>query len=686
MGHEDNKEALAKIFQAARIVSIATILVNIYYFLHGPLQHLGITHGVIDTILLRVQDQYGLFSTTLPTKGIALLFLFASSLAERGKPADNVEGTRVATTLALGLAMLAGSGIALRMPWSNTSVAVLYAVTTTAGFLLVMHALAMLARIIGNQMRLDPFNVENESFPQQQQLVYHEHSVNLPTKFYYRKRWNDGWINVVNPFRATLVLGTPGSGKSFAVINPFIKQLIEKGFAMYLYDFKFPDLSEIAYNHLRLYGYQYQVPPKFYVINFDDPSRTHRCNPIHPAFLTDIMDAYEAAYIILVNLNRKWAQQQGDFFVESPITMLASIIWFLRIYSPDGSKERQGEYCTFPHAIELLNQPYTQLFPVLAARRELANYMSAFMNAWQGGAQDQLQGQIASAQIPLSRISSPGLYWAMSGDDFTLDLNNPQEPKILCMGNNPGRQNIYGAALGLYNSRIVKNINQKGRIPTALIVDELPTIYFKGLDNLIATARSNRVAVCLGVQDFSQLRAEYGDKEADKIINTIGNVFSGQVKGNSAKTLSEGFGKVMQRRESISRSDSGQSSSVSSQMDSLIPASKIANLPQGTFVGSTVEEFNQDPNAPIQPPRIFHARIQVDAKRIAHDTARYEPIPRICPFPNPRGEHDEEIMREVVQGNYDMIKQQVVDLVSREVERIRKDPRLKHLLIGESKQ
>ena len=256
------------------------------------------------------------------------------------------------------------------------------------------------------------------------------------------------------PFPCSIVLGTPGSGKSFAVVNSYIKQQIEKGYAAYIYDFKFPDLSTIAYNHLLNHLEGYKVPPKFYVINFDDPSRSHRCNPLNPKFMTDISDAYESSYSIMLNLNRSWAAKQGDFFVESPTILFAAIIWFLRVY-------KDGRYCTFPHAVEFLNKPYEQIFPIMSSYPELENYLSPFLDAWLAGAADQLMGQIASAKIPLSRMISPALYWVMSADEFSLDINNPDEPKILCIGNNPDRQAIYGAALGLYNSRIVKIVNKK---------------------------------------------------------------------------------------------------------------------------------------------------------------------------------------------------------------------------------
>lgn len=429
--------------------------------------------------------------------------------------------------------------------------------------------------------------------------------------------------------------------------------------------YKFPDLSEIAYNHLLHHLDAYKVKPQFYVINFDDPRKSHRCNPINPAFMTDISDAYESAYTIMLNLNRSWIQKQGDFFVESPIILLAAIIWFLKIYE-------KGKYCTFPHDIEFLNRPYAQIFPILTSYDELANYLSPFMDAWEGGAQDQLQGQIASAKIPLSRMISPALYWVMTGDDFSLDINNPKEPKVLVVGNNPDRQNIYSAALGLYNSRIVKLINKKKQLKSSVIIDELPTIYFRGLDNLIATARSNKVAVCLGFQDFSQLTRDYGDKESKVIQNTVGNVFSGQVVGETAKTLSERFGKVLQQRQSMTINRNDKSTSISTQMDSLIPASKISNLTQGIFVGAVSDNFDERIDQ-----KIFHAEIVVDSVKVSAEMKAYQPIPVIVEFKNEDGSDN---LKETIEANYRKVKQEILTLVDSEIQRIKNTPALSHLI------
>lgn len=546
--------------------------------------------------------------------------------------------------------------------------AVLYTTTLTGGFFCLLASGLWISRLLKNNLLEDVFNTENESFLQETKLMENEYSVNLHTKFWFKGKMYNGFINLVNIFRATMILGTPGSGKSYAIVNQFIKQTIEKAYALYIYDFKFDDLSIIAYNHLIKYRHRYKVPPKFYVINFDNPRKSHRCNPLAPELMTDISDAYESSYTIMLNLNKSWVQKQGDFFVESPIVLFTAIIWFLKLYE-------NGKYCTFPHAIELLNKRYEDVFTILTSYPDLENYLSPFVDAWKGGAAEQLMGQIASAKIPLSRLISPQLYWVMSGSDFTLDINNPKEPKVLCVGNNPDRISIYGAALGLYNSRIVKLINKKKQLKSCVIIDELPTIFFKGLDNLIATARSNKVAVVLGFQDFSQLKRDYGDKEAAVIMSTVGNVFSGQVVGETAKTLSERFGKILQKRESMSINRNDTSTSISTQLDSLIPASKISTLSQGMFVGAVADNFGE-----TIEQKIFHAQIVVDNEAVQKETAAYQPIPEISSFLDENGN---DTMEQQIQANYRQIKQDIVELVENELIRIENDPELKHLLGGE---
>ena len=602
MQQEDDLRGLEKVMQLMRGISVLFLLLHFYWFCYGWFDMHGCTLGVLDRLLRNVQRTTGLFTYSYLTKLFAAGFLALSCWGTRSVRSERITHRQILLAAAAGLLLFFFGDPLRHLPpqWA----APLYVAATSIGFLSLFLAGLWLGRLVKERLREDPFNDENESFMQETRLIENEYSVNLRSRYYYDKAWHEGWINAVNPFRATIVLGTPGSGKSYTVVNSFIRQQIEKGFAMYLYDFKFDDLSSIAYNHLLNHLDAYETRPKFCIINFDDPRRSNRCNPIAPEFMTDISDAYESAYTIMLNLNKTWIQKQGDFFVDSPIILLAAIIWYLKIYEG-------GKYCTFPHAIELLCKRYEDIFTILTSYPELENYLSPFMDAWKGGAQDQLQGQIASAKIPLSRMISPQLYWVMTGNDFTLDINNPEDPKILCVGNNPDRQNIYSAALGLYNSRIVRLINKKGKLKSSIIIDELPTIYFRGLDNLIATARSNKVAVCLSFQDFSQL-------------------------------------------------------------NSLIPASKISNLSQGMFVGAVADNFDER----IEQ-KIFHAEIVIDREKLAGETASYVPIPEISSFRDADGV---DRMEEIIRRNYTQIKEDVTQIIKRELRRIAEDPALRHLL------
>lgn len=665
MQQEDDLRALAKIMEFGRAGSIFLLVVHVYVYCYPSITAWHLNLEVIDRILVNFNDTTGIFNCILWSKLLAVLLLAVSCLGTHGVKGEKITWPKIYAALVAGCALFFLNWWLLELPLPHMANTAFYIFTLTAGYLALLMSGLWMSRLYRHNLMEDVFNMENESFMQETRLMENEYSVNLPTRFYYKKRWNNGFVNIVNIFRACMVIGTPGSGKSYAIVNSYIRQLIAKGFAIYIYDYKFDDLSTIAYNSLLKNMDKYEVKPRFYVINFDDPRRSHRCNPINPEFMTDISDAYEASYTIMLNLNRTWIEKQGDFFVESPIILLAAIIWYLKIY-------KNGIYCTFPHAVELLNKPYSDLFTILTSYPELENYLSPFMDAWKGNAQDQLQGQIASAKIPLTRMISPQLYWVMTGNDFSLDINNPKEPKLLCVGNNPDRQNIYSAALGLYNSRIVKLINKKKQLKCAVIIDELPTIYFRGLDNLIATARSNKVGVLLGFQDFSQLTRDYGEKESKVIQNTVGNIFSGQVVGETAKTLSERFGKVLQQRQSVSINRQDVSTSINTQLDSLIPASKIANLSQGTFVGAVADNFDER----IEQ-KIFHAEIVVDHTKISAEEKAYQKIPVINDFKDRNGN---DIMMQQIQRNYDQIKADAQAIINEEMRRIKNDPELRKRL------
>ena len=661
----DDERGMGKIMDLMRLFAVVLTLLHIYYYCYGFFTEHHLTAAWFGAILSKFSTKTALFHAPYVTKGAAVLLLGLACLGTRGKPSETQTWPPIIAYLVLGAAVFFGNSFVLELAYSPAAVVALYCASTALGFMLLLRGGNLVSRMLKVNLMGDIFNTENETFPQEERKMENEYSVNLPTTYQLGKKQRKGWVNIVNPFRATIVYGTPGSGKTFAVINQFVKQHLNKGFAMYVYDFKFPDMSTMVYNELLRNEGKYENPVQFCVINFDNPSRSHRCNPLLPEMMTDIMDAYESAATIMLNLNRKWIEKQGDFFVESPINFVAAIIWFLKLYEG-------GKYCTFPHMIEFLGRKYEEMFPILGAYPEIENYVRPFVDAFEGDAREQLEGQIASARIPLARMASPQLYWVMSGNDFTLDLNNPEQPKVLCVGNNPERKMIYGAALGLYNARIVKLVNKKHQLKFSLIIDELPTIYFKGLDDLIATARSNKVSTCLGIQTKAQIDRDYGKLESTAIQEVVGNIISGQVTGDSAEALSKRFGRILQKRQSVSINSKDTSSSISTQLDSMIPASKISTLSQGRFVGAVADNFGEEISQ-----KVFHAEIIVDISQIKKDEASYEAIPEITSFADSAGM---DCTKEIIQANYEGIKKDVSNMILNELNRIKRDPDLRHLI------
>ncbi|CAM3084866.1 Type IV secretory system Conjugative DNA transfer [Flavobacterium frigoris] len=654
----ENDQALRKILDMTRLISILLLGLHFYYYCYSSFKFWGFSSAFSDQILGNIYKA-GLFSNFHKSKLFALGFLFISLLGAKGRKQEKLNYKTAFAYISTGLLIYFLSSLCLLLKINITEVTILYISISSIGFLLILSGGTILSRIIKNRLNSkDIFNKENETFPQEERLLENEFSINLPARYHLKDKVRNSWINIINPFRALMVLGSPGSGKSYFVIRHVITQHIRKGFTMFVYDFKFDDLSRIAYNTWLNHKHEYPIDPKFYIINFDDLTRTHRCNPLDPSAMTDITDAAESARTILMGLNREWIKRQGDFFVESPINFLTAIIWYLKKY-------KEGQFCTLPHVIELMQADYDSLFTLLRTENEVEVLINPFVNAYLNDVMEQLEGQIASAKVAMARLSSPQLYYVLSGNDFTLDINNPEEPKIVCMGNNPQKIQIYGAVLSLYVSRLIKQVNQKGKQKSSLIFDEFPTIYLNNMDSLIATARSNKVATCLGIQDFSQLRKEYGREQADVIMNITGNIVSGQVTGDTAKQLSERFGKIMQDRESLSINSGDTSISRSKQLESAVPPSNISSLSSGEFVGMVAD----DPDCKIEL-KTFHCEILNDHQALKKEQDNYKEIPIIRKLDNA-----------MVQRNYLQIKQDVQDIIHSEMERLLNDPGLAYLVL-----
>ena len=648
---------MRQILDLTRKLSIIILLVNAYLALPELFESWGLVRPLWDTFLKDLA-KLPFLGRDLYAKGLSLGLLLVSLMGAKGKKDVPVHWPTALVAMFLG-------GMVLMWPfplpqWFGGRLAAQYEAASKmiAGYLMVLWGGGRLSRYFKDMGSGEVFNHAHETFPQEERKLENEYSVNLPARYRLGQKMRNSWINIINPFRALLVLGTPGSGKSYFVIRHVITQHIQKGFSMFVYDFKYDDLSRIAYNALLKNGRAYDVMPKFHTINFDDLSRSHRCNPLEPSTMLDITDASESSRTIMMGLNREWIKKQGDFFVESPINFLTAVIWYLKRY-------KQGKYCTLPHVIEMMQADYDKLFSVLRCEPEIEVLINPFVSAFMQGATDQLEGQVASAKITMARLSSPQLYYVLSESEFTLDINNPQSPKIVCMGNNPQKQQVYGAVLSLYISRITKLANQKGKLKSSLIFDEFPTIYFNGIDNLIATARSNKVATCLGVQDYSQLKKDYGREQAEVIMNTVGNIVSGQVLGDTAKQLSDRFGKIRQQRQSRSVNSNDTSISHSVQLDLAVPQSTIASLSSGEFVGLVAD-------TPDQPMALkgFHARVINDHAEIKKEESAYQDIPACRKL----GETE-------VMDNYKRIKAEINELVESELERMMDSPGLAKYVI-----
>ena len=639
-----NKQEYEKTFNYIIVFAAAILLVNIYYYCHPVFASYGLHHPVVDSLMIGLHKS-GIFKTPFQSKVIILLLVALTHITRSGKGKETSWAAII-----IGLT----AGIALFFVWPKNPY--FYFLTTVSGYILSSWAIAAISRnLMGFQK---PLNDVDETFEQTEYLIDTPDSINLPTKFQYKQKMHRGWINIVNPFRAVMILGTPGSGKSFSIYNPVIHQMMQKDYTMCVYDYKFPDLSTILYNEYLekyppvknpAYGKIEDAPkyirdpkaPEFFVLNFNNPRYSHRCNPIHRNYITDPADSAEIAEVIWTNVSPE-SLEKPDFFSRSATLFVDILIYFLSIY-------KGGIYCTFPHLIELLGQDYKKVFAIVSQYEELETKIGPFIDALEGGAQDQLQGQLASAKIVLNKMSSPALYWVLSGDDFTLDINEPDAPKILCLGNDPNRQAIYGTVLALYTSRLFKLANRKHKRKCGILLDELPTIFLKGLDNLIATARSNKVAIVFGAQDKTQLIRDYTQKEADVIFNTVGTIIAGQVNGKTAQDLSHSLGKEYRMTQSQTQNVDSESLQISFHQEDIMPVSKIETLSQGIFFGKVADNNNKKERI---KRKFFCGEVDINVKEWIAKEKKFKKLPLITSF------DDDAIIESVHE---DQLRNQILD-------------------------
>ena len=579
-------------------VSLGIYGLHLYYFCHPLFLDLHLTGRLVDKLVEQIR-QTGLFDSLLTGKLIIVLFLLLACLAHRGQAQRRGSLRRVRQMMTIGFVLYFGSFVIFARLGSAAVTACWYSLVTTAGWVLLLVAGMRLKRhlLVPGVSSGDIFGRKKAGFPQEERPITTEFSLHFRGKYRLEGRERDSWINLVNPRRGVLILGSPGSGKSRFIIEPLLAKCMAKGHTLFVYDFKFDALSRQTWRLFHHFKDRYPPDTAFYCINFSDVSRSHRCNVLEPSTLRLVSDAIGASRTIFLSINRSWPQQEGKFFVESPINILAAIIWYLRNY-------KNGEYCTLPHAIELLQTRYDWLFSVLSTEPEIRGLIQPFVDAFKNKSMEMLDGQMASAKISLARLSSPEVYFILTGNDLNLDLNNPEKPKILCLGGDPTRREALSPILSLYIDQVSRLCNTPGRLPFALICDEFATVRATNVLTLFATARSNNVIPILAVQDLSQLRTQYTREEADAVLNISGNFICGQTAGETAKWVSERFPKVLKDRSSVSSNSSDTSVSITPQWEEAITPATLAMLSSGEFVGVTADDPGVEAGL-----KGFHARI-----------------------------------------------------------------------------
>lgn len=591
------------------------VLIPIHlFFVYYQLFRYSTQIAFLDNIYSSLIPKIGLVTNPFFTHFICtVLFSIHALTTTIGKDRELEEKDVIRNTVLGMLTLFVASLLFYLLPYNRYGFLIYFSLLATGYYFFINHIILMLKLVTMKQTEV--FNFENETFPQMEERIETEHSINIPYYFYFKKKWRKGWLNFVNPFRAILIAGSPGSGKSYGTINLAIHQLIHKGYCLYVYDFKLPTLAiEVINAHWHYkevlkqkYGSieQWETQtnkkfPKYYQINFDDPITSHRINPISSRLVKEMIDATESAKFIMQGLSGG-ASKEGDFFEQSAELLLTATIYYLKRKS-----EQYGrEFCSLPHVIDFLNQPYEIFFPLLLSDIYVKGLATPFNQAFESGALEQLQGQVDSLKMNINSISDEKIYWTFTGEDFDLNISNPNDPSILVIGNNPSRSESYGILLSLLNGKLTKMINQKGQLPLGIIVDECPTLPFKSLHVLIATARSNKVACILGIQDLEQFVKNYGKEGANMIINMVGSVLTGMIRGDVAEIISKCIGKINQTNIQESLSAQGTTSySISEQQIDAVPVSTISNLNQGEMVGTIAGDFA----TPLKYKR-FHGKI-----------------------------------------------------------------------------
>ena len=719
---EESKD-LQTLYKVFRTFIYVSLIVEFFEYAINPdvLDHWG-------GILVEIHDRLKLLDVyqnghLLHSKVMTLLVICITCIGTRNKKHLEFNAKKmVIYPISIGIVLMFLSVWVFYQHWTPNfftlySSTWLYFFMSIVGTILCQIALDNISKYLKDGLLKDRFNFENESFEQMKDKVSNKYSVNIPMRYYYKGKFRKGWVNIVNPFRGTWVVGTPGSGKTFSIIEPFIRQHSAKGFAIVAYDYKFPTLAQKLYYHYRI-NKKAGLTPKgcaFNIINFVNVEYSRRVNPIQLKYISNLAAASETAETLLESLQKGKKEGGGgsdQFFQTSAVNFLAACIYFFcnyekRPYDENGQEMNYdktidpetgmikptgvvrdtmgnvkepaywlGKYSDMPHILSFLNESYETIFEVLMTDTEVAPLLGPFRTAFDNKAMEQLEGMIGTLRVFTSRLATKGSYWIFSkeGDDFDLKVSDPNHPSYLLIANDPEMESIIGALNALILNRLVTRVNtgQGKNVPVSIIVDELPTLYFHKIDRLIGTARSNKVSVTLGFQELPQLEADYGKTGMQKIITTVGNVVSGSARAKETlEWLSNDiFGKVVQLKKGVTIDRDRTSININENMDSLVPGSKIADMPTGWICGQTARDFvktktGRGDSMDIQEAEEFQTskffcKTDFNMEEIGNEEKDYTkyPLPKFYKFPSV------EAKERILYANFLKINKEVKDMIA----------------------
>ena len=717
---EESKElqSLYKIFRMSVYISIG---IEFFMYALDPVA-LDYMNGILVTFHEKLRT-IPIYNNIVLSKLTTLVLLCVASMGTKAKKNLEFNAKKmVIIPLSCGLVMVIASIIIFYIEgqtrWYHIrSTTWIYMAPSLYGVMMMNVALDNISKYFKDGLIKDKFNFENESFKQMENKDENRYSVNIPMRYYYRGKFRHGFVNIVNPFRGTFVVGTPGSGKTFSVIEPFIRQHSEKGFAMVVYDYKFPTLATKLYYQYRKNQHLGKVPEgcQFNIINFVNVEYSRRVNPIQQKYIPNLAAAQETAETLVESLQKGKKDSGGSdqFFQTSATNFLAACIYFFvnydkKPYDEDGNElvaeykidentlhkkltgrvfrdntmqEKVqpaywvGRYSDMPHVLSFLNHSYEEIFEVLETDPEVYPLLGPFMTAFKNKAMEQLEGMIGTLRVQISRLATKEAYWVFSGDDFDLKVSDPKHPSYLLIANDPDMESIIGALNAMILNRLVTRVNSgMGKnVPVSIIADELPTLYFHKIDRLIGTARSNKVAVTLGFQELPQLEADYGKTGMQKIITTNGNIIAGSAR--SKETLdwlsSDIFGKAVQMKKGVTIDRDKTSINYNENVDSLVPAAKISDLPTGWICGLTARDFTEtktgrDGSMNIQESKEFETakffcKTNFDMVKLNEEEADYPnyPIPKYYEF------ESTDARERVLYANFERINQEVKEMVGK---------------------